>query len=157
MLVFAFMLSMTNAAGVEAKKKKKVIKEYYFRYKGTNYKMHGAASKLLKAAGKYESVTKNKIQGSNGYQRIYIYKNFVIATYTKKKQGRQYIEGIKLLTNKVRTKEGVRVGHRARYVKKKYGKQKPVLGMYKYYKNRTKLQFEMMNGRVLSIQYIALK
>lgn len=151
MLVFTVMLSVTMLAGTRVE----AAKQYTFKYKGVTAKMHGSAKKLKKKAGKIEKKKQSKSCAYKGYDRTYLYKNFMLSTYSKSAKGTEYINCIKLRNSKVATKEGIRIGSSESAVKKAYGNKKPVYGIYTYVKGKSKLQIEVSNGKVKAITYIA--
>ena len=92
-----------------------------------------------------------------GLDRVYQYKDFVLATYSNSKKSKQFVNGIKFRTASVKTKEGIHLGSTLNDVQKKYGQKKGVFGVYTYKKGKCKLQFEITDGKVTTIQYVALK
>ena len=67
------------------------------------------------------------------------------------------MNGIRFRTDKVATKEGIRLGSSLDDVFEKYGQTKGNFGVYTYKKGKSKLQFEVTDNKVTTIQYVALK
>lgn len=132
-------------------------KGYVFKYKGVSVKMKGSAAKIIKKAGKPLKKKESKSCAYKGLDRVYQYKDFILATYSKSKKGKQYVNGIKFRTKKVKTKKGIRLGSSLNKVIAKYGQKKSKFGVYTYKKGKSKLQFEVTNGKVTAIQYVAIK
>lgn len=129
--------------------------EYTFKYKKVTAKMNGKAKKLLKKAGKIEKKKVSKSCAYNGYDRTYLFKNFMVSTYSKSKKGAEYINCIKLRTSKVSTREGIKLGSSKNDVIKAYGQAKNNYGVYTYTKGKSKLQIEITDNVVTAISYIA--
>ena len=140
----------TVAAPVEAKSK-----GYVFKYKGVSVTMNGKAKKLIKKAGKPKKKIVKKSCAYKGKDRTYTYKDFKVQTYSKSNNGAEYVSEIRLLTNKVKTKEGIKIGSTEEQLTKKYGKTQPKFGVYTYKKGSCKLQFMVDNGKVTAIRYFA--
>lgn len=132
-------------------------KGYVFKYNGVSVKMKGDASKLMKKAGKVLKKKESKSCAYKGLDRVYQYKDFVLATYSESKKGKQYVNGIRFRTDKVATKEGIHLGSSLDDVFEKYGQTKGNFGVYTYKKGKSKLQFEVTDNKVTTIQYVALK
>lgn len=130
---------------------------YVFQYKGVKVVMKQDAAKIIKVAGKPVKKKESKSCSYKGLDRVYQYKDFVLATYSNSKKGAQYVNGIKFTSNKISTKEGVHLGSTLNDVQKKYGQVKGNFGVYTYKKGKCKLQFEITDGKVTTIQYVALK
>lgn len=130
-------------------------KGYVFKYKGVSASMHGTAAALMKKAGKPLSQKRSKSCAYEGLDGTYVYKDFTLTTYSHSAQGTEYINSITLRTNKVSTKEGVKIGSPYNTVVKKYGKAKDNFGVYVYTKGKTKLQIEITDDKVSQIMYVA--
>lgn len=128
---------------------------YQFKYKGVTVGMHSAAKKFLKKAGKAQKTKVKKSCAYKGKDRTYQYRDFIFYTYSKSAKGAEYVMGITFRTNKVATKEGVKIGSPESLVKKKYGKAKAKFGIYTYTKGKCKLQLEIANKKVRNIRYVA--
>lgn len=126
---------------------------YRFKYKGVTVTMHSAAKKFLKKAGKAQKTKVKKSCAYKGKDRTYQYKDFIFYTYSKSAKGAEYVMGVTFRTNKVATKEGVKIGSPVSMVTKKYGKAKPKFGIYTYKKGKSKIQFEVVNKTVKNIRY----
>ena len=132
-------------------------KGYVFKYKGVSVTMKKNAAGIIKKPGKPIKKKESKSCAYKGLDRVYQYKNFVLATYSNSKKGKQFVNGIKFRTASVKTKEGIHLGSTLNDVQKKYGQKKGVFGVYTYKKGKCKLQFEITDGKVTTIQYVALK
>lgn len=130
---------------------------YQFKYKSVTVTMHSAAKKFLKKAGKAQKTKVKKSCAYKGKDRTYQYKDFIFYTYSKSAKGAEYVMGITFRTNKVATKEGVKIGSPETMVTKKYGKAKPKFGIYTYKKGKSKVQFEVTNNVVTNIRYTTAK
>lgn len=148
-LVAAIVLSGNVVTGQAAPK------GYVFKYKGVSVQMHSDASKLISKAGKVLKKKESKSCSYKGLDRVYQYKDFILVTYSNSKKGKQYVNGIKFRTKNVATKEGIKIGSSLNDVINKYGKAKDNFGVYTYKKGKSKLQFEINNDKVTTIQYVA--
>lgn len=153
-VVMAMVLIMAEAGASQA-----ASKGYVFSYKGVSVTMNGNATKLLKKAGTPIKKKESKSCAYKGLDRVYQYKDITVATYSNTKTGKQYVNGIKFRTNKVATKEGIRLGSSLNDVLKKYGRKNGTenFGVYTFKKGKCKLQFEITDGKVTTIQYVAIK
>ncbi len=150
LIILALVVVMLGGVKTEA-----ASKGYVFKYKGVSVTMKGNAAKLIKKAGKPLKKKESKSCAYKGMDRVYQYKNFILATYSKSKKGKQYVNGIKFRTKKVATKEGIRLGSSLNDVFAKYGQKKGKFGVYTYKKGKCKLQFEITDGKVTTIQYVS--
>lgn len=129
-------------------------KGYGFKYKGVTAYMGKSAKKLIEKAGEPEAKQVSKSCAYDGKDRVYQYKNFILYTYSKTDNGKEYVNGITFLNSKVKTKEGIKIGSSLKKVKKAYGKKKAKYGIYTYKKGKCKLQIEVKKGKVTNIRYI---
>lgn len=150
--MLVIMLSVTMALGVKVEASQQ---GYRFKYKNATVKMHGKAKKLIKKAGKIQKKVTSKSCAYNGYDRTYLFKNFMLVTYSKSKKGAEYVNCIKFRTKKVKTREGIRIGSSKKAVMKAYGAGSSSYGVYTYNKGKSKLQIEISNDKVTAITYIA--
>ena len=89
------------------------------------------------------------------YKKVTVYMGGPAAKLIKKAgKGTEYVNGITFLTNKVSTKEKIKIGSSYSAVKKKYGNKKDYLGVYTYKKGGSKLQVEVTDDVVTNIRYI---
>ena len=51
--------------------------------------------------------------------RVYQYEDFILYTYSNSNKGKEYVNGITFLTDKVKTKEGIKIGSTLKQVQKK--------------------------------------
>lgn len=130
-------------------------KGYIFKYKKVSASMHGKAAVLMKKAGQPVSQKRSKSCAYDGLDSTYVYKDFILTTYSHSVKGEQYINSITLRTDKVATKEGIKIGSPYNAVVKKYGKAKDNLGVYTYTKGKSKLQIEVTEDEVTKITYVA--
>lgn len=130
-------------------------KGYIFKYKKVSASMHGKAAALMKKAGQPVSQNRSKSCAYDGLDSTYVYKDFILTTYSHSVKGEQYINSITLRTDKVATKEGIKIGSPYNAVVKKYGKAKDNLGVYTYTKGKSKLQIEVTEDEVTKITYVA--
>lgn len=131
-------------------------KGFVFTYKKVSVGMNDKAASLIKKAGKPKKKSESKSCAFQGMDRTYTYADFTLSTYSKSKKGEEYVNGITLLTSKVSTKEGLKIGSSKNDMIKKYGKGKSEFGVYSYTKGKSKLMIEMgKNNKVSGIRYIA--
>lgn len=131
-------------------------KGYAFTYKKVTVYMHSKADSLLKKAGEPKKKSESKSCAYEGMDRTYTFKDFVVKTYSNSKSGTEYINSIELLTSKVKTKEGIKVGSSKNDVIDEYGDAKAQLGVYTYTKGKSKLLIEMdSKDKVKKITYLA--
>lgn len=130
-------------------------KGYIFKYKKVSASMHGKAAVLMKKAGQPVSQKRSKSCAYDGLDSTYVYKDFILTTYSHSVKGEQYINSITLRTDKVATKKGIKIGSPYNAVVKKYGKAKDNLGVYTYTKGKSKLQIEVTEDEVTKITYVA--
>lgn len=131
-------------------------KGYGFTYKGVTVYMDSKADKLLKKAGKPKKKTESKSCAYDGMDRTYTYQDLVIKTYSNSAKGAEYINSIELLTSKVKTKEGIKVGSAKNAMIKAYGNGKSQFGVYTYTKGKCKLMIELdSRNKVSKITYLA--
>lgn len=131
-------------------------KGYGFTYKKVTVYMNGKAKKLLDKAGRPKSKTESKSCAYDGMDRTYKYKDFIVKTYSKSEKGSEYINSIVLLTSKVSTKEGIKIGSSKNDVIDAYGSARSNFGVYTYTKGKCRLMIEI-NGddEVSGITYVA--
>ncbi len=131
-------------------------KGYGFTYNRVTVYMNGSAKKLLDKAGRPKSKSESKSCAYDGMDRTYTFKDFVVKTYSKSKNGAEYINSIELLTSKVSTKEGIKIGSSKNDVIDAYGRATARFGMYTYTKGKCKLMIEMdEDDKVSKITYLA--
>ena len=93
----------------------------------------------------------------DGKDRTYQYKDFILYTYSNSDKGTEYVSGITFRTDKVSTKEGIKIGSTEEEMLEAYGDAKAKYGIYTYQKGKSKLQFEVSDGKVKNIRYVALE
>lgn len=131
-------------------------KGYGFTYNRVTVYMNSKASKFLEKAGTPKSKSESKSCAYDGMDRTYTYKDFIVKTYSKSKNGAEYINSIVLRTSKVSTKEGIKIGSSKNDVIDAYGRATARFGVYTYTKGKCKLMIEMdSKDKVSSITYLA--
>ncbi len=155
--VLVLVLVLCLAAGVAAPSAEAKSKGYLFQYKGVTVGMHDKAKKLLKKAGKPLATKVTKSCAYKGKDRTYKYKDFIVYTYSHTDKGTEYINGITFLSDKVSTKEKIKIGSTMAQVTKKYKKGKENFGIYTYKKSKSKLQIEITDDKVTNVRYIGTK
>lgn len=153
--VICFLMVLAMMASAMQVPAKAAPKGYLFKYKGVLASMHGKADALMKKAGKPLSQKRSKSCAYNGLDSTYVYKDFTLTTYSNSVKGAQYINSITLRTNKVATKEGIKISSSYNTVVKKYGKAKDNFGVYFYTKGKSRLQIEVTDKKVSGIMYVA--
>lgn len=148
-MIFAMLLGTVSTASAAPK-------GYGFTYNRVTVYMNSKASPLLEKAGKPKSKSESKSCAYDGMDRTYTYKDFVVKTYSKSDKGTEYINSIELLTSKVSTKEGIKVGSSKNDVIDAYGRTTARFGVYTYTKGKCKLMIEMdEDDKVSRITYLA--
>lgn len=127
---------------------------YKFTYKGVTVSMHKKAKKLIKKAGTPVSKKSSKSCAYDGYDRTYKYEDFILYTYSKSDKGAEFINGITFLTDKVSTKEGIKIGSSYDDVVEAYGRGSSNYGVYTFKKGKCSLQMEIKDGKVANIRYV---
>jgi len=150
--MFVLLMILVCVAAVPVKA---APKGYIFKYKKVSASMHGKADALMKKAGKPVSQKRSKSCAYEGLDSTYVYKDFILTTYSHSVKGKQYINSITLRTDQVATKEGIKIGSSYNAMVKKYGKAKDNLGVYTYTKGKSKLQIEVTDDEVSGITYVA--
>jgi hypothetical protein len=117
--------------------------------------MHGSATKFLAKAGKAQKTKVSKSCAYDGKDRVYQYADYILYTYSKSDKGTEYVNGVTFRTNKVSTKEGIKIGSTEAKVLKTYGDAEAEFGVYSYKKGKSILQIEVENGKVTNIRYVA--
>ena len=148
--LLAFVVVVVSMpASVQAKSK-----GYKFTYKKVSVYMGGPAKKLIKKAGKPVSKKASKSCAYDGMDRVYQYEDFILYTYSNSNKGKEYVNGITFLTDKVKTKEGIQIGSSLEKVEKKYKNGTEEYGIYTYEKGDSCLQIEITDDVVTNIRYI---
>ncbi len=148
-ITFSMLLSAVST--------KAATKGYYFKNKGVSVSMHSKAEKFIKKAGKPIRMRVKKSCAYEGKDRIYVYSDFVLYTYSNSDNGKEYVDGITFLNNNVKTAEGITIGSTYNQMVKKYGKTKNNFGIYTYRKGKCRIQMEIKNKKVKNLRYIATK
>ena len=131
-------------------------KGYGFTYNRVTVYMNSKAKSLLDKAGTPKSKSESKSCAYDGMDRTYTYNDFVVKTYSKSEKGSEYINSIVLLTSKVATKEGIKIGSSKNDVIDTYGRARANLGVYTYTKGKCKLMIELnKDDEVSRITYVA--
>ena len=148
-ICMAFVLVASGFTPVQA-----ASKGYSFKYKKVSIKPGDSAEKFLKKAGKPDSADRANSCATEGYDYTYDYGSFILTTCTKnkKKKAKQYVCSIKLVTDKVKTAEGIKIGSTEKQVKKKYKNAKSKYGVYSATKGKTKITIEVTDKKVTAIE-----
>ena len=153
--ILGFVIALAVLVSAAAVPAQAAPKGYIFKYKKVSAAMHGKAAALMKKAGTPVSQKRSKSCAYDGLDSTYVYKDFILTTYSHSVKGEQYINSITLRTDKVATREGIKIGSSYNAVVKKYGKAKDNLGVYTYAKGNSKLQIEVTDDEVTKIIYVA--
>lgn len=152
-IIIILVVAMFAACG--SKKVGSSSKDFEFTYKDETVTIDSEAAKLLEKAGKAVDTKKTESCAFQGYDRTYVYDDFTIKTYSKSKTGEEYVNSIDLKTDKVATKEDIKIGSTKKDLEKAYGTVKDKFGVYTYTKGKTKLVIEVDDSdKVISIQYM---
>jgi hypothetical protein len=131
-------------------------KGYQFKANGATISMNGKAANFIKKAGEPQKKKTKKSCAYNGKDRTYQYEDFILYTYSKTNKGAEYVNGVTFRTDKVETKEGIKIGSTEDEMLEAYGDATPKYGVYTYKKGKSKLQFTVDEGTVTKIRYLAL-
>lgn len=148
-MVFAMLLSTVSS--------KAASKGYCFKNNGVSVSMHSEAANFIKKAGKPVKLKVKKSCAYEGKDRTYVYKNFVLYTYSNSDKGAEYVNGITFLNSNVKTAEGIKIGSTYSQMVKKYGKTKNNFGIYTYEKGKCRIQIEIEDKKVKNLRYVATK
>lgn len=130
-------------------------KGYFFKNAGVSVTMGSKAKKFIKKAGKAAKTTKKKSCAFKGLDRIRFYDSFILYTYSNSKTGPEFVNGITFRNASAYTKEGIHIGSTEAEMKEAYGNKNPNLaGVYTYVKGKTKLQIQVVSGKVSLLRYI---
>lgn len=154
--LFTCMLALVLTIGTVATSARAVsaaAKGYTFTYKKVTVQMGGKAKSLIKKAGTPEKKKAEKSCAYEGKDRTYQYKDFILYTYSNSDNGTEYVNGITFRTDKVKTKEGIKIGSTQKAVEEAYGKVEEEFGVYNYVKGNCRLQIMIDDGKVSNIRY----
>lgn len=147
----AFLLTfMSFATTVEG-----ASKGYEFKYGGVKFYIHGESSKLIEKLGTPNKKTKSASCAYDGEDIKYEYKDLIVYTYSNRKGGTEYIQGIKFCTSNVETNKGVKIGDSKKLMIKKYGRNKGEFDVYTYKKKKMAIVFTVDEGTIEEIEYVA--
>lgn len=149
MVLSVFAVGMTAAAyGAEKKT------EYKFTYDNNQYQIGMEAKAAMDKLGKSGS-SRDVNNCSNGYvNKAYMYGDKDFEVYIEQVNGKEIVASITLLTDKVSTEEGLKVGDDASQVLKAYPDSKKGLGSYSAVLGSTKLYIKMKGDKVTYISYL---
>ncbi len=147
-LMLALVLAFGSVCAVSA-----ASKGYYFTYNKVKATPGSKAASFIKAAGKATKTTKTNSCATKGYDYTYKYADFTLTTYTEKKtaSATQYVRSIQLVTDKVKTAEGIKIGSTESAVKKAYKGAKSLGGVYTATKGSTKIVIAVKDDAVTDI------
>ena len=132
-----------------------VLQGYLFQTNGIFIGMHEDAEGVLAALGAADAYFETPSCAFLGVDRQYTYGSYMLTTYEE--NGREYIYDIYFLDETVCTPEGIRIGSGIEEMIAAYGDgYTEDFGMYTYIKERSKLQFLIVDGVVTSVDYTAL-
>lgn len=125
---------------------------FEFSKSGVTVAMNAPAAELVEKLGSY-SYFESASCAFNGLDKQYDYGSFVLTTYPIDEV--DYVNSVELKDDLVKTAEGVAIGASEEDVKAAYG-EPATAGDYSYTKGDSKLLFVVKDGKVSSIQYIAV-
>lgn len=132
-----------------------ILQGYLFQTNGISIGMHEDAESVLAALGTADSYFETPSCAFLGIDRQYTYGSYVLTTYEENK--REYVYDIYFLDENISTPEGIRIGSGIDEVIAAYGDgYTEDFGMYTYIKERSKLQFLVVDGIVTFVDYTAL-
>ena len=153
--LFAFVVTLILAAGMMGNSVMAASKGFVFKYYGVSVTMNGEAAKLIQKSGKPNKTNVKKSCAYEGKDRTYEYDNFILYTYSHSDNGSEYIGGITFLNDKVKTKEGIKIGSSYDDMVKKYGKGENNYGIYIFKKGNSEIQIEIKDNKVNNLRYLA--
>lgn len=154
-LLMVMILTVSMLAACGGKTSTSGSKEYEFTYKDQTVTIHSEAKKFLEKAGTPKETKKTASCAYDGFDRTYVFDDFTVYTYSKTKAGEEYINSITLTSDKVETKEKLKIGGSDKDMEKAYGTSKGKFGVFTYTKGKTKMVIELDDSnKVISIQYM---
>ena len=127
--------------------------EYVFAVGDTSIAIDAAAAPILESLGAWKDYAESPSCAFEGMDKVYTYAGFEIETYCI--DNVDYIAGVRLLDDSVKTKEGITIGSTKEAVKDAYGEPaEESETSVSYQSGNTKLQFLLRDGAVCDIQYL---
>lgn len=128
------------------------LQGYLFEVNGVSIGIYEEAKPVLEALGEADSYFETPSCAFVGMDRQYTYGSYMLTTYEE--DGQEYIYDIYFLDDKISTPEGIRIGSTLEEVIAAYGEDYTEdFGMYTYRKERSKLQFLVVDEVVTSVDY----
>lgn len=132
-----------------------VLQGYLFESNGISIGMHEDAEQVLAVLGSADAYFETPSCAFLGMDRQYTYGSYMLTTYEE--NGREYIYDIYFLDENISTPEGIRIGSGIEDMVAAYGDgYTEDFGMYTYKKERSKLQFLVVDEVITSVDYTAL-
>ena len=128
------------------------LQGYLFEVNGVSIGIYEEAKPVLEALGEADSYFETPSCAFVGMDRQYTYGSYMLTTYEE--DGQEYIYDIYFLDDKISTPEGIRIGSTLEEEIAAYGEDYTEdFGMYTYRKERSKLQFLVVDEVVTSVDY----
>lgn len=132
-----------------------ILQGFLFAANGIQIGMHEDAEGVLAALGTADAYFETPSCAFLGMDKQYTYGSYMLTTYEE--NGREYVYDVYFLDEGVSTPEGIRIGSGMDEMVAAYGDgYTEDFGMYTYVKERSKLQFLIEDGVVISVDYTAL-
>lgn len=129
--------------------------KYTFSVNGCKLPMNAEFGPFLSYLGEPDSYFEAESCAFNGLDKTYDYPGFDLVTYPVEET--DYISDIYFLDSTVSTPEGITIGSTLEDVITAYGEDhEEDLGLYQYTDGDTQLSFLIEDGKVRSVEYLAL-
>ena len=151
-IVLLLLLSLF-AACQKAEEKQEGEDAYVFKTGDVSIAIDAEAAPILEALGAWKDYAESPSCAFEGMDKVYTYAGFEIETYCL--SGVDYIAGVRLLDDSVKTEKGIAIGSTKDAVKEAYGEPDTSSDTaLTYQKGGMKLQFLLRDGVVCDIQYL---
>ena len=153
-LSIAFLLLISLfAACQKAEEEKEGEASYVFKNGDVSIAIDAEAAPILESLGAWKDYAESPSCAFEGMDKVYTYAGFEIETYCL--SGVDYIAGVRLLDDSVKTEKGIAIGSTKDAVKDAYGEPaEESETAISYQSGNTKLQLLLRDGVVCDIQYL---
>ena len=126
---------------------------YTFAVGEVSIAIDAKAAPILESLGAWKDYAESPSCAFEGMDKVYTYAGFEIETYCL--DNTDYIAGVRLLDDSVKTDKGITIGSTKDAVKDAYGEPtEESETSISYQSGNTKLQFLLRDGAVCDIQYL---
>ena len=127
--------------------------EYVFAVGEVSIAIDAKAAPILESLGAWKDYAESPSCAFEGMDKVYTYAGFEIETYCL--DNTDYIAGVRLLDDSVKTDKGIAIGSTKDAVVEAYGEPaEESETAISYQSGNTKLQFLLRDGAVCDIQYL---